>query len=125
MLDKIFSCYVSRRYHGDRQAFERIQGYFAEATRYTEEKWDQVRDDEAEAIFTKGTQVAFTFDYRSSTLEVRSIISFDADNGTISVSVGNRGFPGEVHLAKARYQTLLDKIDAYIRANAIAASLDS
>lgn len=120
MWERLFSSYVSRTYHGDRQAFERLQTYFADAARYTEEAWEQVRDDESEAVFKKGTEVALTFDYRSPTLEVRALINFDADEETITVTVGNRGFPGEVHLARARYQTLLDKIDGYITAQGIA-----
>ena len=119
--DRLFSSYVAKTYRGDRQAFERVQAYFTDAARYTEEAWEQVSDDEGEAVFKKGTEVALTFDYRSSTLEVRSIVGFDADDQTITVTVGNRGFPGEVHLARARYQTLLDKIDAYIATNGIAA----
>lgn len=51
MLDKLFSSYVSRTYSGDRRAFERIQAYFTEATRFTEDAWEQVRDDETTAMF--------------------------------------------------------------------------
>ena len=125
MWDRLFSSYVARTYRGDRQAFERIQAYFADAARYTEEAWEQVRDDESEAVFKKGSEVALTFDYRSPKLEVRSVINYDADDETITVTVGNRGFPGEVHLARARYRTLLDKIDEYITANGIAAEASS
>ena len=123
MWDRLFSSYVARTYRGDRHAFERIQAYFADASRFTEEAWEQVRDDEHEAVFTKGAEVALTFDYRSPTLEVRSIIGYDEDDETITVTVGNKGFPGEVHLARARYQTLLDKIDEYITANGIAVAV--
>lgn len=120
MWERLFSSYVSKTYRGDRKAFEAIQAYFAEAARTTEEAWEQVSDEEAEAVFKKGKEVALTFDYRSPTLEVRSIVGYDADDQTITVTVGNHGFPGEVHLARTRYQTLLDKIDAYIAAHGIA-----
>jgi len=121
MFEKLFSSYVSRTYRGDRETFERMQAYFTEATRYTEDTWVQVRVDETEAVFQKGSQVAFTFDYRSPTLEVRSIITHDPDAETITVTVGNKGFPGEVHMARRRYQALLDKIDEYVTSNGIVA----
>lgn len=120
MLDRLFSSYVSRTYRGDRQAFERIQAYFAEADRYTEEAWEPVRNDGGEAVFKKGKELAFTFDYRSPILEVRAFVVHDADDQTITVTVGNAGFPGEVHMARGRYQALLDKIDAYVKTNDIA-----
>lgn len=120
MFERLFSSYVSRTYRGDRDAFERIQNYFSEVARLTEDAWVQVRDEETEAVFKKGTEVAFTFDYRSPTLEVRSIITHDTSAETITVTVGNKGFPGEVHMAKPRYQALLDKIDEYVTSNGIA-----
>lgn len=73
-----------------------------------------------EAVFTKGSQVAFTFDDRSPTLEVRSIVTHDPDAKAITVTVGNKGFPGEVHMATPRYQALLDTIDEYVTSNGIA-----
>lgn len=60
------------------------------------------------------------FDYRSATLEVRAVLDYDPDEETITVTVGNQGFPGEVHLSKGRYQAPLDKTDEYILANGIA-----
>jgi beta-glucosidase-like glycosyl hydrolase len=124
MWDRLFSSYVSKTYRGDRAAFERIQEYFREAARTTEEAWEYVHEREDEAVFKKGQPVALTFDYRSPTLEVRSIVGYDADEGTITVTVGNQGFPGEVHLARARYLALLDKIDAYIAENGIAVAVE-
>jgi len=114
-LKELFSCYVSNTYAGDKQAFERIQQYFEDAGRYTEEQWKQKKADETKAVFAKGESVAFTFDYESSALEVRSIIDYSETDGTITVSVGNSGFPFEAKLAKPRYQELLNKIDAYIK----------
>ncbi len=124
LWDRLFSSYVSKTYRGDREAFERIQAYFTEAARTTEEAWERVRDDDGEAVFKKGEPVALTFDYRSPTLEVRSIIGYDAEDRTITVTVGNQGFPGEVHLARARYVALLDKIDAYVAEHAIAVAAE-
>ncbi len=118
-LKEIFSCYVSNTYRGDQQAFQRIQQYFEDAGRYTEEKWKQKKADDTKAVFAKGKSVAFTFDYQSSVLEVRSIIDYSEPDGTITVSVGNSGFPFEARLAKPRYQELLNKIDAYIREQGI------
>ncbi len=125
LWNRLFSSYASRTYRGDRQAFERIQAYFVDAARYTEEGWERVTDDESEAVFKKGKAAAFTFDYRSSTLEVRSIVGFDADEQTITVTVGNAGFPGEVHLSRPRYQALLDKIDEYVTTNDIAVEVEA
>ena len=114
-LKEIFSCYVSNTYSGDKQAFERIQQYFEDAGRYTEHQWKQKEAGETKAVFAKGKSVAFTFDYESSVLEVRSIIDYSEADGTITVSVGNSGFPFEARLAKPRYQELLSEIDAYIK----------
>ena len=114
-LKEIFSCYVSNTYSGDQQAFARIQQYFEDAGRYTEEKWKQKKADETKAVFAKGKSVAFTFDYHSSVLEVRSSIAYSEADGTITVSVGNSGFPFEAKLAKPRYQELLNKINDYIK----------
>lgn len=124
MWNRLFSSYVAKTYRGDRGAFERIQEYFTDAARYTEEAWERVSEDGGEAVFKKGEPVALTFDYRSPTLEVRSIVGYDADAQTVTVTVGNQGFPGEVHLARARYLTLLDKIDAYIVGQGIAVAAD-
>ena len=118
-LKEIFSCYVSNTYRGDQQAFQRIQQYFEDAGRHTEEKWNQKKADDTKAVFAKGKSVAFTFDYESSVLEVRSIIDYSEPDGTITVSVGNSGFPFEARLAKPRYQELLIKIDAYIKEQGI------
>ena len=118
-LKEIFSCYVSNTYFGDKQAFERIQQYFEDAGRYTEEQWKQKKADDTKAVFAKGKSIAFTFDYESSVLEVRSIIDYSEADGTITVSVGNSGFPFEAKLAKPRYQELLNKIDAYIKEQGI------
>ncbi len=118
-LKEIFSCYVANTYRGDQQAFQRIQQYFEDAGRYTEEKWKQKKADDTKAVFAKGESVAFTFDYESPVLEVRSIIDYSEPDGTITVSVGNSGFPFEARLAKPRYQELLIKIDAYIREQGI------
>lgn len=120
-LEEVFSCYVSNNYSGDQQAFRRIQKYFEDAGRYTEEKWHQKSADDTKASFAKGESVAFTFDYQSPVLEVRSIITYSEADGTITVSVGNSGFPFEARLAKPRYQRLLDKIDAYIKDQGIEA----
>lgn len=122
MWDRLFSRCVSKEYRGDRDAFERIQECFTEAARTTEEAWERVHDDYGELVFKKGEPVALTFDYRSPTLEVRSIAGYDADAGTITVAVGNQSFPGEVHLARARNAALLDKIDAFIAERGIAAT---
>ncbi len=119
LLKEIFSCYVSKTYHGDKQAYERIQQYFEDAGRYTEDQWKQKKADETKVVFAKGKSVAFTFDYESSVLEVRSIIHYSEPDGTITVSVGNSGFPFEARLAKPRYQELLNKIDTYIKEQAI------
>lgn len=118
LSDRLFSSYVSRTCRGDRQAFERVQAYFEDAARFTEDAWERVSHDEGQAVFKKGKELAFTFDYRSPILEVRSIVVYDADEQTITVTVGNAG---KAHLARERYRALLDKIDAYITANDIAA----
>ena len=118
-LKEIFSCYVSNTYRGDQQAFQRIRQYFQDAGRYTEEKWEQKKADDSKAVYAKGKSLAFTFDYQSSVLEVRSIIDYSQPDGTITVSVGNAGFPFEARLAKPRYQELLNKIDAYIKEQGI------
>ena len=114
-LKEIFSCYVSNTYRGDQRAFQRIQQYFEDAGRYTEEKWRQKKTDDTKAVYAKGKKVALSFDYQSPALEVRSIIDYSEPDGTIMVSVGNSGFPFEARLAKPRFQALLNKIDAYIR----------
>ena len=113
-LKEIFSCYVSNKYTGSKQAFHEIQRYFDDANRFTEEEWEQKKGDDNRAVFAKGKSVAFTFHYESSTLEVRTIVDYEEDEGTITVSVGNSGFPFEAKLAKPRYQELLNKIDAWI-----------
>ena len=113
-LKEIFSCYVSNTYTGDKQAFLEIQKYFEDANQFTEDEWKQKKDDDNKAVFAKGKSVAFTFDYRSSKLEIRSIVNYVEDEGTITVSVGNSGFPFEAKLAKPRYQEMLNKIDAWI-----------
>ena len=118
-LKEIFSCYVSNTYSGDKHAFECIQKYFEDAVRYTEEQWKQKKADETKAVFAKGKSIAFTFDYESSVLEVRSIIDYSEADSTITVSVGNSGFPFEARLAKPRYQELLNKIGAYIKEQGI------
>lgn len=114
-LKEIFSCYVLQTYSGDKEAFERIQQYFEDAGRYTEEQWKQKKADDTKAVFAKGKSIAFTFDYESPVLEVRCIIDYSDEDGTITVSVGNSGFPFEAKIAKPRYQKLLNKIDAYIK----------
>mgnify|MGYP003720969093 CR=1 FL=1 len=38
-LKEIFSCYVSTTYRGDKEAFERIQQYFKDVGRDTENQW--------------------------------------------------------------------------------------
>ena len=118
-LKEIFSCYVSKTYTGDKQAFDRIQQYFEDAGRYTEEQWKQKKADETEVVFAKGKSVAFTFDYQSPILEVRCIVEYSDEDGTITVGVGNSGFPFEAKWAKPRYQKLLNKIDAYIKEQGI------
>lgn len=114
-LEEIFSCYVSNTYRGNQEAFQRIQQYFEDAGRYTEEKWRQKKTDHTTAVYAKGQKVALTFDFQSPVLEVRSIIDYSEPDGTIMVSVGNSGFPFEARLARPRFQALLNKIDAYIR----------
>lgn len=121
MLKDIFSCYVSKTYLGDQQAFQQIQQYFEFAMRYTEEKWKQKKGEATTAVFAKGKSLAFTFDYRSPVLEMRSIIDYSESDGTITISVGNSSFPFEARLAKPRYQELLAKIDTYIREQGVKA----
>ncbi|MBV7327999.1 hypothetical protein KFU94_07010 [Chloroflexi bacterium TSY] len=119
LLNEIFSCYVSNTYQGDKQTFKQIQRYFEEVGLGGEERWRQVKADETRVIFAKGKSVAFTFDYQSEILEVRSRIDYTEPDGLITVSVGNSGFPFEARLAKSRYQMLLNKIDAYLTEQAI------
>jgi len=122
LLKEIFTCYVSSTYAGDKKAFEKIQHYFQDAKRYTEEKWKQGKNDDTKAVFSKGKSLAFTFDYGSSVLEVRSIVDYSENDEQIIVSVGNSGFPFEAQLAKPRYQELLNKIDTWIKDSGINAT---
>jgi len=119
-LKEIFSCYVSTTYRGDKEAFERIQQYFKDDGRATENQWKKRNADDTKAVFTAGKSFLFTFDYESSALEVRSIVAYSEADGTITVSVGNSGFPFEPLLSKPRYEKLLEKVNAFIVDEGIA-----
>ncbi|MDB4766128.1 hypothetical protein OAG71_00425 [bacterium] len=105
---------MSNTYAGDKQAFLEIQQYFEDANRFTEAEWKQKKDEENRVVFAKGKSVAFTFNYESSVLEIRTIVDYSEDERIITVSVGNSGFPFEAKVAKPRYQELLNKIDTWI-----------
>lgn len=75
ILDRLLSSRVSRTYRGDRQAFGRIQAYLEDTALYTEVAWERVSHDDGEAVVRKGTEVTFTFDDRSRTLEVLAALT--------------------------------------------------
>jgi hypothetical protein len=51
---------------------------------------------------------------------VRSIVAYSEADGTITVSVGNSGFPFEPLLSKPRYEKLLEEVNAFIVDEGIA-----
>ena len=120
-LGEIVSCFVSSSYRCAPEQFGQLVAAFEERANPFERDWRRVEETAKRVVFKKGAAVSATADYDGPVAEVQAVFELDTDQKTLTLTVGNRGFPFEPLLAKKRYQRLLERIGQFLEASGAAA----
>ena len=113
-LKEIVSCFLSKVYLCTPEEFTQTISSFEKYASSFEGGWKEVQISENKTIFKKGSEIALTFDYSGTKLEVQVHFEYIEEAGYMKVSVGNTGFPFEPLLSKSRYSQLLEELHEFI-----------
>jgi len=113
-LKEIVSCYLTKTYDCDKEAFGEVVALFHAHANTFEDDWRRFTNSGDKVVFKKGSAVSLTFDYSGTKLEVHVIFEHDPELSQMKLSVGNWGFPFEPLMSKTRYLELLENIHGFI-----------